>query len=456
MPAPIRPLLARLWPAALAVALIGGLAAANRPGQSPPLFGAGLLANEAAMVQVGVDEAKGAEWVGDSTVLRLADGRLRWLPPGATEPVTALAGDPAALAAATADHAWLAAGLVPGATPETRRAAARSLLVLRQLTRPGGAAVAAAQPYWAYVWPRDASFTAAALAATGHRDEALAILGFLASAQRPDGTWPARSHPDASPVDDGRAAQLDATGWVPWAAWVVADGGADRAAAAVSWPMVAAAARAAAGALGQGSDAGVLPPAGPDYRERGERQPTLGTAAPLRAGLRAAAGLAARLGHDSDARAFRAAADRLDAGMRARLHGPAGWRRTPSGGGPDASVTWLAPPFAPAEAGVAASVAAMRGALASGGGLVPGAPWAGRDPWTPATATFALAAAGLGDRATFEGILAWLLGHRTALGAFPERVARADGAPRSVAPLAWTHALVVLALVEAKDPLPVP
>ena len=448
----MRRLLARLGPAAVAMALIGGLAAANRPGGSPPLFAAGLLAGEGALAPVAPADADGAAWLGDSTVLRLGDGRLRWLPPGAREPVSAPPGDPAALEAARADAAWLAAGSVPGASPAEREAAARSLLVLRQLLRPGGAAIAAAQPYWAYVWPRDASFTAAALAATGHRGEAVAILGFLARTQLPDGGWPARSTPAGAPVEDGRAPQLDATGWVPWAAWLASAQGTDAPVAALAWPMVAAAARLAAASLGPDG----LPPAGPDYWERAERRPTIGTAAALLTGLRAAARLGAALGHQAEAADFQAAAARLAAAIPASFHGPAGWRRTPAGGGADAALTWLAPPFAPARAGLAADLAAARDALGSGGGVVPGRPWAGRDAWTPATASFALAAAGLGDRAAYRATIDWLLAHRTALGAFPERVARSDGRPRSAAPLGWTHGLVVLAMVEAADPLPVP
>ena len=61
-----------------------------------------------------------------------------------------------------------------------------------------------------------------------------------------------------------------------------------------------------------------------------------------------------------------------------------------------------------------------------------------------------------GDVAAAEARLAWLLGHRTELGAFPERVGRDDGAPRSVAPLAWTHAIVLLTLVSRDREVPVP
>jgi hypothetical protein len=436
------------------VGLVALLLGATRPDRSPPLFTAGLLGSRDALVGVPPDQAGGAAYLEGSTVLRLADGRLRYLPPGATEPVTGPPGDPGALAVAAGERAWLAAGTVPGAGAAEREAAARSLLFLRLLVRPGGAALAAQTPYWAYVWPRDASFTAAALAVTGHRREAAAILGFLARSQRPDGTWPARSHPDGRPVGDGRPAQLDATGWVPWAAWLASDQGRDRPLAARLWPAVRAAADHAAASLGPDG----LPPAGPDYWERRERAPTIGTAAALLAGLRAAGDLAGRLpGPEAGERraAWAAAARRLRQGV-ARRFGPGGFQRHPAGGGPDAAVTWLAPPFGPADPAVERAVATAWRRLTVAGGAVPGRPWLGGDPWTPATACFALAAMASGDLATGEARLAWLLGHRTALGAFPERVGRDGGAPRSVAPLAWTHAIVLLALVSRDRAVPTP
>jgi len=446
-----RPTRSRLVALTLAGGLASMLLGATRPNRSsPPLLGAGLLGNQTTLAAVSPDAAAGAAYVPGSTVLRLADGRLRHLPPGAAEPVTVAADDPAALAAVARERAWLAAGTVPGAAAE-REAAAASLLFLRLLVRPGGAALAAQTPYWAYVWPRDASFVAAALAVTGHRAEAAAILGFLARSQRPDGTWPARCHPDGRPVTDGRPSQLDATGWVPWAAWLASDQGRDRPLAARLWPTVRAAADVAAGSL----DATGLPPAGADYWERREHAPTLGTAAALRVGLRAAARLAGRLGDAGRQAAWSRAAGRLDRAVRERF-GPTRYQRHPHGGGPDAAVAWLAPPFAPPDPVVRAAVAAAWRRLGAGGGAVPGRPWLGSDPWTPATASFALAAMAGGDRPAAEARLAWLLDHRTALGAFPERVAHDDGAPRSVAPLAWTHAIVLLTLVSREGRVPTP
>jgi glucoamylase len=257
-------------------------------------------------------------------------------------------------------------------------------------------------------------------------------------------------------VLDGRSRQLDAVGWFPWAVWYWYVTGGHRAEDRIGalWPATRSAADAAVASLG----ADGLPPAGADYWEAETWRPNLGTAAPLRTGLRAAADLARRLGRESDARRYAQASARLD-GAIGRDFAPVGYPRTTHPrSGADAAVTFLAPPFAPPDARVEAAVTdAAQRLRAPNGGVLPGEKWP-HDPtvaWTPETALFALSAAAAGDEQSASRWLGWLAAHRTSLGAFPEKVDGA-GEPQSAAPLGWTEAIVLLALAAEQDPLPVP
>ena len=426
-----------------------------------PLVAAGLIGDPSTpgpALPVSPEEARGASYLPSSTVLRLPDGRLRYLPPGAARAVTVPPDDPGAAAAVAASRAWLEGGEVPGDDAEERRISGRALLDVRLLTRPNGAALAGLHPRWRSVWPRDASFVAVAFAATGHHELSYEVLSFLASTQEPDGAWEARYDAAGIPVLDGRPRQLDAVGWFLWATWYwhVTAERSDRAEerARSLWPTARAAAEVAVASLG----ADGLPPGGADYWETETWRPNLGTAAPLRTGLRAAADLADRLGHESDARRYAAAAGRLDAAI-SREFAPMGYPRTTGArSGADAAVNFLAPPFAPSDPRVEGAIAdAAERLRVPNGGVLPGERWP-QDPtvaWTPETALFALSAAAAGDEEVADRWLGWLAAHRTSLGAFPEKVSGA-GEPKAAAPLGWTAAIVLLALVAEDEPLPVP
>jgi glucoamylase len=352
---------------------------------------------------------------------------------------------------------WLADGLVPGTTPAQRAMAARALLDIELLVQPDGAVAAAWYPGWKYAWPRDSSWVAAALAATGHGRAALAVLRFIARVQPRSGVWAARYELSGDgPVRDGRPSELDADGWFPWAVWFwyTVAGRGDRGELATVWPAVRHAAATTVSLLRGGG----LPPASMDYWEDSSSSVTIGTAAPLLAGLRAAAALARTLGRPADARAWDAAAGLLARAIGASF-GATGYQRTPAASsGADAAVTWLGPPFAAAGSAVRRAVAvAARRLILPNGGLEPGSAWPG-DPgeaWTPETGFFALYDAASGDRAGAARWLAWLAGHRTAYGSLPEQV-NAAGQPASVAPLAWTDAIVLLAMTAERHPLPMP
>lgn len=373
-----------------------------------------------------------------------ATGERHLVPPGAdpgwvggTRAVDT-PGSPARTATeAAGQSAWLAAGTVPGAGGPFEDMARTALLDLRALT-PDGAPVAGWTGHWRYVWPRDASFVAVAYARTGHLPDALAALAFLQRVQAPDGSFHARYLPDGSGPPDARGIQEDGPGWVLWALSSVSS---DPEVLARYRPLLD---RSAARLLAR--VAGGLPAPSSDYWEVRETRLTLGIAAPTLAGLDAAAHLYDLLGEPGRAAAARAAADRTAAAVE-RAFGPR-YPRHLGGREVDAAVTFLLPPFqrrAVAGAREAASRAVPR-MLRQAGGVAPGEGWkADGISWTPETALFALTAAATGDAASAERWLRWLDEHRTAAGAIPEKVLY-DGSPAAVAPLAWSAALVLLAL----------
>ncbi|MET9962311.1 hypothetical protein ABZ128_25180 [Streptomyces sp. NPDC006326] len=419
----------------------------------------GLLANGVATEAVLPSFAVGASYVDGSNVLRLPSGRWRYLPEGASASAVVEAGDPGALAQVEESRGWLASGRVPGTTAAQRAATQRALLSMRALLQPNGAFAAGWSPPWAYSWPRDGAFAAAAFAGTGHDEEAYRILEYDARTQRADGTWEARTKLDGSGPPDARKWQLDGNGWVPWATWqwyeAAPSGDRDERLRAL-YPMVRRAADYAARSLGPDG----LPPASPDYWEMGTATTNIGTAAPLLAGLNASADLASRLGMGGDAERWADAAGRLSAGIDA-VFAPLGYQRTADGRhGRDSAVAFMAPPFNTAPPGLGAALdSSYRELLLPNGGVSPG-----NDPdfswgpyaWTASTSFFALAWSGTGEEARADGVLDWVLSKRNGLGELPETVNGA-GLPSAVAPLGWTDSLVVLtALALQGSPQPTP
>jgi GH15 family glucan-1,4-alpha-glucosidase len=447
----------------LAVAALVGTCAAPSPSASgPPSWRSPGLVGPYGLNALDPALSPGASYLYDSSVVRLSDGRVLLVPLGSSDPVETTQDDPRVTAALDADADWLDAGTIPGTTADQRAMGARALLDLRLLTAPNGANVASWYGNWAYVWPRDAAFTAAAFTVAGHAGDAVRVLRFLAQAQDSDGLWAARYRPDGTAVDDGRTVQLDGLGWALWATWLVATtdrrgGDADLAGL---WPMVRRAADKVAGLLGREG----LPPRSSDYFERkpsdeqSPRDPTLGVIAPLLTGMRAAAALARRHGGRAETARWTTAAERLQHAVDTYFK-PYGYPRSPVRHGVmDASPTFLAPPFAPPDPSVNSAVLRAERTLAlPSGGVLPSADWPGNrtQAWTPETAMFALAAAASGRDRDAISLLGWLQDHRTSLGALPEKV-DSRGRQASVAPLGWTCALTVLALDAQSQAIPMP
>jgi glucoamylase len=311
-----------------------------------------------------------------------------------------------------ADPGWLAAArpLGAGAPSWARRMYGRSLLVLHALTdERTGAAIAGARDGWAFVWPRDASAVAMALAAAGYRNEARRVVGFLLGL---DLEAAARFHGDGTPVG-GRGAQGDAAGWVAAAARSV---GMRIATRRRPWQDSA------------------------DYQE--------GDPGDYLANAIASTGVD---GPKTGAYRRKSARRRQEAAIRKRF-GTAGGllvrRANDPGSGGDSAAAWAVRPFALRPLYPLVRRTLLRLAAHSGRfGIVPSADWdGGEDPWSAATAWTAWSLAALGERHAALHLVAELRRASTPTGMLPERVDADTGIPISTTPLAWSHAFAILAL----------
>lgn len=352
---------------------------------------------------------------------------------------------------AQVDRDWLAAGTVPGEGTHWEAMGTAALLDLRAYVAQNGAVAAGPGGPWRFTWPRDASFVALALARTGHPAEARAVFGHLAGLEPTGEGFAARYHADGTPVRDGRPPQSDGCGWVLWSMALA------RASDRASLPP------GAAGLSDRCTDTLVrlvrggrsLPPASQDYWELPVDGLTLGVAAPVLAGLTAARAATAPgpggpQDRDPGSRAELAAASAAGLAALVEQEFGASFQRYGHGGGWDAAVAVLMPPFTDTVDPVVrrAWVRYQREAHRPAGGLAPGSAWGEKAlSWTPETALVAYTAAASGETAIATSWLRWLDRHRTAYGSLPEKVS-ATGRPVGPAPLVWTSALVLLALDE--------
>ncbi|HET7660272.1 MAG TPA: glycoside hydrolase family 15 [Oryzihumus sp.] len=339
------------------------------------------------------------------------------------------------------DEAWLARGTVPGEGRRWQPMVRAALLDLHRLIGPGGAVAAGPVNGWNYVWPRDTAFVAAALAHSGHVQDAEQALRFLQRVRLRDGGFQARYRLDGSGPPDQRLRQSDGAGWALWSLEQVSRVSGRSATAESLRPLLDDSTRFVLAATDDGRR---LPSPSPDYWEVPVSRTSLGTVAPLLAGLRASQRLYASLGETAAAQRSGTAADRLAAALTWRFGGR--FERFGQYGGLDAAVCFLMPPFT-----ATATPAVQRRwndyqdqALRPAGGLAPGTAWRlDGISWTPETSLVAYTAAMSGRTRLAEHWMDWLQTHRTSWGSLPEKVL-GSGAPAGPAPLAWTSALVVL------------
>jgi glucoamylase len=350
----------------------------------------------------------------------------------------------------------------------------RSLLVLDLLAdRTTGAIVAAPEQDgdfqtsggYGFVWARDMAYIVLALLAADSRELAVRALRWLPRAQSPEGLWLQRHDTAARLAASWGLHQLDETGAVVFAYeaawWSLRDEELD----GDLWPS----ARRAAELLASALDDRGLPCSTVDLWEEREGCHAY-TAAAVFGGLSAAASMARR--HEPELEdELTAAADRVRDGIERHL-----WsdergrylRAIPAASGSlpypnrgfgslhedaavDVSLLGLAWPFGAVEplgGRMRRTAAAIDRELVQpdGGVLRYGKDsYAGGNRWVLAALWLGLWHRQSGDDAGLRRAVAHAETVQTELGLLAEQVA-ADGSPAWVLPLAWSHAMLILAV----------
>lgn len=331
----------------------------------------------------------------------------------------------------------------------------RSLLALELLTdRDSGSVIAAPEldaefehsGGYGFVWGRDLAFIVLAYLAAGRDDLARRALRWLPTAQEPEGLWLQRHWTNGSLAPSWCRHQLDETGAIVFAyeeAWRRLG---DEQLDAELWPSARRAADFLVGTLEEDG----LPLATADLWEEREGRHAF-TAAAIYGGLRAAASMATR--HEPElAGGYNAAAEVARAAIERELWSDFHGRYLRSLGDPtlDVSLLGLAWPFAAVDPGgerMRATVAALQDELGCPAGSLrryAGDTYAGGNRWVLAALWLGLWHRQVGDEEGLQRALTYALSAQTKLGLLPEQVTD-EGEPAWVVPLAWSHAMLLLA-----------
>jgi glucoamylase len=331
----------------------------------------------------------------------------------------------------------------------------RTLLVLDLLSdRRTGAVIAAPEldadfEYsggYGFVWGRDLAFIVLAFLAAGRTDLAGRALRWLPTAQEPEGLWLQRHWTDGSLAPSWCNHQLDETGAILFAYEAAWRSLRDEQLDADLWPS---ARRAAEFLLGTIEEDGIPCSTADLWEEREGRHAF--TAAAIYGGLRAAASMARR--HEPLlAESYEATAELVREAIERELWSEFHGRYLRSIGDPvlDVSLLGLAWPFAsvdPAGERMRATVAALEaelGEVEHGVLRYAGDTYAGGNNWVLAALWLGLWRRQVGDARGLEQALEYAVRVQTALGLLPEQVT-GDGEPAWVVPLAWSHAMLLLA-----------
>lgn len=345
---------------------------------------------------------------------------------------------------------------VPEAWQELLR---RSLLTIRTLVSQDFGGVVASptlEPDYRYCWSRDGTYVAYALDQYGYHEDAEAFYQWCGEVQEPDGGWIQRYHIAKTPAPSW-GEQEDQCAIILWGMGQHYKLTKDESFLKDVWPTIK---RGVDHLLRtRDTETGLVGPSLDLWEEK--RALHTYTNAAAFAALRESANIASFLGFDALAASWSAESGKVRDGILDHLWDEKNNRFLksvkPRDADIDTAILGLSYPFSVLEAddprilSTARQIESAFSFSTQGIGRYPGDVYHGGNPWFITTLWMALYHCQLGNYEKAKTLIDWSAKHVDELQLFAEQVNRENGEPISASPLAWSHAMFILSLLDFKN-----
>ncbi len=351
---------------------------------------------------------------------------------------------------------WLQRSKATGVNPDWNSLLRRSLLTLRTLVSQDLGGIVAAptlEPDYRYVWSRDATYVAYALDRCGYADDAAGFFRWCKDAQEPDGGWYQRYHVEKSPGPSW-GEQEDQCATIIWGIGQHYKLTEDREFLVEMWPTVH---RGIDHLLKKRDhETGLIGPTFDLWEERVALHTYTNAAGS--AALREGAKVASILQNDALSVSWTTAQKALEDSITKHLWDDKNSRFLksirPNDSSIDTALLGLSYPFRilpaddPKIFSTSNQIEQAFKFAAEGIGRYPGDAYHGGNPWFITTLWMALYQSQLKNYHKARDLIEWSAKHVDELQLFAEQVHKDNGEPVSASPLAWSHAMFILALLD--------
>ncbi len=353
---------------------------------------------------------------------------------------------------------WLRKSAANRVTGEWKDLLRRSLLTLRTLVSQDLGGVVAAptlDPDYRYVWSRDGTYVAYALDRCGYKDDAAGFYRWCKDAQEEDGGWNQRYHLEKTPGPSW-GEQEDQCATILWGIGQHYQINRDGDFLTEIWPAV----RKGVDHLLKKKDSatGLIGPTFDLWEEKNALHAY--TNAAVFGALRESARLASILGYDALSVAWNEESIALKNSVSDLFWSETNGRFLKSTAPPDSSIDTailgLSYPFAvfnPDDLRILSTSRQIENAFkfaSEGLGRYPEDVYQGGNPWFITTLWMALYQCQLRNYDKAKTLIDWSAKHVDELQLFAEQIHKDSGEPVSASPLAWSHAMFILALLDYK------